>query len=343
VGAYPFRYLGLPMHYRKLNNKDWSFLGERIEKKLCSWKSKMLSIGGRLILLNLVDGLGVQNLYIQNKCLLSKWLFKLCNEDRIWQSLLKNKYLSNKTLSHVSLKPSGSQFWKSLMGVKEQFLTLGKFKLGSGNQVRFWEDKWLGNHKLSLQYPNLFNIVRHKHATVAEVLNATSLNVSCRSSLEGIKPREWNHLVARVSAVNTGEGLDCFVWGLHKSGSFSVKLDGVILTKDNLAKRNWKGSKACEFCSRPETIQHLFFECHYAGGRKNNLTLIAGVVSICWALWLTRNDSVFDKKKPKTYLQGDTLAKVLGPLQHMDDQRNLLVKACQRLESQAMHFFASRG
>ncbi|WVZ84119.1 hypothetical protein U9M48_031180 [Paspalum notatum var. saurae] len=29
-------------------------------------------------------GLGVQNLDIQNKCLLSKWLFKLCNEDNIW-------------------------------------------------------------------------------------------------------------------------------------------------------------------------------------------------------------------------------------------------------------------
>ncbi|WVZ64243.1 hypothetical protein U9M48_013795 [Paspalum notatum var. saurae] len=48
-------------------------------------------------------GLGVQNLYIQNKCLLSKWLFKLCNEDGMWQSLLRNKYLSNKTLSPKDL------------------------------------------------------------------------------------------------------------------------------------------------------------------------------------------------------------------------------------------------
>ena len=80
------------------------------------------------------------------------------------------------------MKPSDSQFWKNLMGVKEQFLDLGKFKLVSGNQIRFLEDKWLGNHKLSAQYPILFNIVRHKHATVAEVLNATPLNVSFRRS-----------------------------------------------------------------------------------------------------------------------------------------------------------------
>jgi hypothetical protein len=33
----------------------------------------------------------------------------------------------------------------------------------------------------------------------------------------------------------------------------------VILTKDNLVKRNWQGSKTCCFCDQDETIQHLFF------------------------------------------------------------------------------------
>jgi hypothetical protein len=83
--------------------------------------------------------------------------------------------------------------------------------------------KWLGNHELKVQYPNLFNIVRHKHATVAEVLNEASLNVSFIKSLVGNKLREWNHLVGRVPDNSTSEGMDCFVWGLHKNGSFYVK------------------------------------------------------------------------------------------------------------------------
>jgi hypothetical protein len=33
------------------------------------------------------------------------------------------------------------------------------------------------------------------------------------------------------------------------------------LTKDNLAKRNWKGSLDCAFCGLPESIDHLFFQC----------------------------------------------------------------------------------
>ena len=46
-------------------------------------------------------GLGVLNLDVQNKCLQSKRLFKLLNGDGVWQQLLRNKYLKDKTLTHV--------------------------------------------------------------------------------------------------------------------------------------------------------------------------------------------------------------------------------------------------
>ncbi|WVZ64246.1 hypothetical protein U9M48_013798 [Paspalum notatum var. saurae] len=123
--------------------------------------------------------------------------------------------------------------------------------------------------------------------------------------------------------VNNGVNVPQEMWRVRvplkvKKNLWYLKRE-VILTKDNLAKRNWKGR-----------------------GRKNNLTLLAGAASICWALWLIRNDSVFDKRKLKTYL-GTHWLRFWAQLQRMDDQRNLLVKACQRLEPQATHFFASRG
>jgi hypothetical protein len=37
----------------------------------------------------------------------------------------------------------------------------------------------------------------------------------------------------------------------------------VILMKDNLAKRNWHGSKKCVFYHHDETIKHLFFQYHF--------------------------------------------------------------------------------
>ena len=49
-------------------------------------------------------GRGIMNLKVQNKCLLSKWLFKFTNEDGIWQQIFRNKYLKSKTLTHVEKK-----------------------------------------------------------------------------------------------------------------------------------------------------------------------------------------------------------------------------------------------
>jgi len=40
------------MHHRKLMNKDWKHVEERFQKRLNCWRSKMLSVGGRLVLIN---------------------------------------------------------------------------------------------------------------------------------------------------------------------------------------------------------------------------------------------------------------------------------------------------
>ena len=37
-----------------------------------------------------------------------------------------------------------------------------------------------------------------------------------------------------------------------------------LLTKDNMIKRNWKGSPECYFCNHNESINHLFFSCSVA-------------------------------------------------------------------------------
>ena len=55
-------------------------------------------------------GIGIYNLDIQNKCLLSKWLFKLLNEDGMWQELLRNKYIKDKTLGSCVKKSMDSHF-----------------------------------------------------------------------------------------------------------------------------------------------------------------------------------------------------------------------------------------
>jgi hypothetical protein len=109
---------------------------------------------------------------------LSKWLFKLLNEDGVWQELLHNKYLRHKTLSEVHARPIDSPFWKGLMEVKQEFFSRGFFKVGNGSSTRFWEDIWLGKTSLAQQYPSLYNIAHHKNVTVAQVLGQSPLNIT---------------------------------------------------------------------------------------------------------------------------------------------------------------------
>jgi hypothetical protein len=51
-GSFPFKYLGIPMNQQKITNKDWCQIEERFQRKLSSWKGKLLSMGGRLVLIN---------------------------------------------------------------------------------------------------------------------------------------------------------------------------------------------------------------------------------------------------------------------------------------------------
>ena len=53
-GQFPIMYLGIPIHYRKLTNAEWRHVEERLQARLSSWKGKLLSLGGRLVLINSV-------------------------------------------------------------------------------------------------------------------------------------------------------------------------------------------------------------------------------------------------------------------------------------------------
>jgi hypothetical protein len=78
-------------------------------------------------------GLGVHDLQVKNIALLGKWLFKLLTENRMWQTLLKQKHVDSKALSHVSWKQGDSHFWAGLMATKSKFFRFGQFSIKDGS------------------------------------------------------------------------------------------------------------------------------------------------------------------------------------------------------------------
>lgn len=63
--------------------------------------------------------------------LLSKWLFKLLNMERMWQQFLRHIYLRSKPLVHAEWTPKDTHFLLGLMKVKQDFLRFGTFEIGN--------------------------------------------------------------------------------------------------------------------------------------------------------------------------------------------------------------------
>jgi hypothetical protein len=460
AGEFPFRYLGIPIHFRKLKNGEWKPVEDRFEIKLAGWIGKLLSYGDRLVLINSVltslpmfllsffeipigvrkrldffrsrffwqsdgskrkyrlskwdimcrpkdqGGLGIEVLVLKNKCLLSKWLFKILNEEGMWQELVQNKYLHSLSLSQVKVGSQDSPFWKGILRVRDDFFSRGHFVLGNGRMIRFWEDTWLGDAPLASQYPSLFCIVQRKNVLVADVMFSMPLNIAFRRSLVGSRWTDWLSLVSRLIQVQLTDQQDSFVWNLTQSGTFTVRSmyldminDGtkflrkyiwkmkvplkikifmwflfkrVLLTKDNLAKRNWSGSKCCCFCNEDETINHLFISCPFAKivwriihltfnisppmditnlfgnwlagiPKKFKTQIRVGACAILWTIWNTRNDIIFNNAKNCSFMQVIKMAthwiRMWSYLQHTE-QRQALDTGCSLLEMVATDIYS---
>jgi hypothetical protein len=49
----------------------------------------------------------------------------------------------------------------------------------------------------------------------------------------------------------------------------------VILTKDNMSRKRWKGNLGCYFCGDVETVDHIMFTCPVA-------KVIWGFIVVCF-------------------------------------------------------------
>ena len=71
------------------------------------------------------------------------------------------------------------------MRMKDVFFRRAKFCVGNELTIRFWEDTWLRDEPLALQYPILYNIVQRKEDYVANILQEVPLNIQFKRSLVG--------------------------------------------------------------------------------------------------------------------------------------------------------------
>ena len=155
-GQFPIKYLGILIHYRRLTNAEWKQVKERLQVRLASWKGKLLSLGGRLVLINSV--LSNMVLYMISFFQLPKGVLKRLDYFRsrfFWQGdSEKKKYRLAKWSVVCRPKDQGGLGIHDL-DVKNRAL-LGKwlFKLliEDGVWQTLLKRKYIGSHALSQVY-----------------------------------------------------------------------------------------------------------------------------------------------------------------------------------------------
>jgi hypothetical protein len=192
-----------------------------------------------------------------------------------------------------------SQFWQGLHAVKHWFKFGASCKIGNGRKVFFWLDVWLGKCPLKCMFPSIFECCDQKEATVFEVFQGGSLDLSFNRSFCPAQVEEWEALKEMVANVSIGVEPDLVNWDLEKSGKFSVRslynfitdpgvvdckmmdmwqtncplkiknflrlcFRGKLQSASELVGRKWPGSPYCLSCGAVEDTNHILFNCTVA-------------------------------------------------------------------------------
>jgi hypothetical protein len=77
MGLFPFKYLGVPLHYSKLRREDIQPIVNKVISRILGWKGRLLSYGARLTLLKAY--LASIPIYLMSMIKFPKWAIEAVN------------------------------------------------------------------------------------------------------------------------------------------------------------------------------------------------------------------------------------------------------------------------
>lgn len=174
-----------------------------------------------------VGGLGFRDLEIFNDALLCKQLWRLVTKPNLLMSkVLKSKYFPQSDLFTATSKPTDSWLWKSWMEAKYLLQEGSAWKVGRGDRVNIWGDKWLNDpHRKRILSPKPEGCQLRK---VKELMNPNGSGWDQNLLSQLFSQEEIRSINETIfSSMGTSDRL---VWSASKTGQFSVR-DGYKVAK----------------------------------------------------------------------------------------------------------------
>ena len=243
-------------------------------------------------------GLGIPNLRDLNLCLLGSWVKRYHNDGgKLWKEVIDFKYNTRNPNLFDSKSVGASEFFKGVICAAQAAKMGFRWQIGNGKLVKFWEDNWLGNSSLAIQYWELYEIVNEKAGTVFDLWDKENLKCTFRRTVGQKLMNDWLEVKQLASAINFTSEEDSLIWMFSSKGVYSsqtlykiINFRGVTqihvsavwklvipprvqfllwllsknrnLTRDVLESRGkLLEDNTCLFCTEREISHHLFFDC----------------------------------------------------------------------------------
>nr|GEV06758.1 RNA-directed DNA polymerase, eukaryota, reverse transcriptase zinc-binding domain protein [Tanacetum cinerariifolium] len=251
-----FLYLGSFVGGAMHRLQAWNDIVDRVRMRLSKWKMKMLSIGGRLTLVNChffnghdvsskktswvqwnkvlapkdKGGLGVSSLYALNRGLMFKWVWRFLTQDiSLWARVIKAIHGGDCNIG-AGTRSGTKSCWLNIVNeinvLSKKDINLMNFlriKLGSRESTLFWEDVWSEGGKLEDRFPRAYALESCKTITVGSKLVQPNLTFSFRRiPRAGAEQTQTDELAALMQPVTLAPISDRWTWTLNSSGEFSV-------------------------------------------------------------------------------------------------------------------------
>ena len=161
-------------------------------------------------------GLGVLDIFTQNKTLLIKNLHKFYNRHDIpWVNLIWETYYSNGQLPGD--QKVGSFWWKANLALIDQFKAIARCNVGDGKSALFWDDMW-NQFTLQHRFDHLYSFVKDPHKSVQQVINTEFLQDLFHLPLTTQAYEEFTQMEDMCISLRHFEYLDAldtwsYVWG----------------------------------------------------------------------------------------------------------------------------------
>jgi hypothetical protein len=259
VKQFPCRYLGLPLHFRKLRKIDYLPLIEKIGAKIPGWKGRFFTSSGRQTLVQSV--LSAMPIHHLTALQTPKWVIKRIDrfqrsflwkgEDPdhtnlgsslvSWQTVCKPKSLGGAGLPDLerfsralrlrwlwlNWKEEGKP-WAGLNvpcddSDKRLFQAATTITLGNGAKSSFWHDNWLQGRCPKDIAPLCFSLAKRKQRNVQYELHNNAWIISFRQITTVEELNELVHLGGMIQNVQLHQNPDDITWNLSESGVYSCK------------------------------------------------------------------------------------------------------------------------